>query len=107
MAAPIECLNDPSFEVPQTSKDIVYTDYDLRLPTESSVFPKVRIRIGHKHLNESLMRCVTQCLAETRMSPVEVSKVVVRVANMVFGQNWVIHKEKDNADVEDEGGDDV
>ena len=107
LAAPIECLNDPSFEVPQTSKDIVYTDYDLRLPTESSVFPKVRIRIGHKHLNESLMRCVTQCLAETRMSPVEVSKVVVRVANMVFGQNWVIHKEKDNADVEDEGGDDV
>ena len=43
------------------------------------------------------MRCVTQCLAETRMSPVEVSKVIVNVANMVFGQNWVTNNEKENA----------
>ena len=44
--------------------------------------------------SESLMWCVVQCLAETRMSPGEVSNVVVRVANMVFGQNWKMKNEE-------------
>ena len=39
------------------------------------------------------------------MSPLEVSIVIVRVANMVFGQNWIIHKERGNADLEDEDQD--
>lgn len=102
---PTECLNDPSFEAPQSSKNTDYEDYNLRSSTESFAFPKVRIRTGHKILNETLMRCVTQCLAETRMSPLEVSIVIVRVANMVFGQNWIVHKERDNADLEDEDQD--
>ena len=51
------------------------------------------------------MRCVTQCLAETRMSSVEVSKVIVRDANMVFGQNQVIHNEKENANDDDDDED--
>ena len=40
-------------------------------------------------------------MAETRMSPVEVSKVMFRLANMVFGQNWILSNEKDNVDDED------
>ena len=48
------------------------------------------------------MRCVVQCLAETRMSPDEVSKVVVRVANMVFGQNWKMKNEEGEGDEDDE-----
>ena len=99
---PIECLNDPSFEEPQTLNNIPSTDYNLRTPIDSSTFPQVRIRKGNRTLNECLMRCVTQCLAETRMSPVEVSKVIVNVANMVFGQNWVTNNEKENTNDNDE-----
>ena len=51
---------------------------------QGSAFPQVKVSTGRRSLNESLIRCVVPCLAETRMSPDEVSKVVVRVANMVF-----------------------
>ena len=47
------------------------------------------------------MRCVVQCLAETRMSPDEVAKVVVRVANMVFGQNWKHQNDEDDDEKEE------
>ena len=99
---PIDCIGDPSFEEPKISKNTVYTDCNLRSPKEISDFPRVSIRTGHKSLNETLMRCVTQCMAETRMSSVEVSKVMVRAANMIFGQNWILYNEKTNADDEDE-----
>ena len=36
------------------------------------------------------------------MSPGEVSKVVVRVANMVFGQNWKMKNEEGEDDEDDE-----
>ena len=100
LANPIDCQNDPSFEKPQISTQTINTDCNLRSSKEISEFPKVRIRTGHRSMNETVMRCVTQCLAETRMSSMEVSKVIVNVANMIFGQDWTLTNEKDNADDE-------
>ena len=47
------------------------------------------------------MGCVVQCLAERRMSIDEVAKVVVSVANMVFGENWKHQNDEDDDEREE------
>ncbi len=109
LATPIDNESDPSFRDLQTSKKSLFTDRKLRSSDEtndkadcSCTFPQVDVRTGRRSLNETLMRCVVQCLAETRMSPEEVSRVIVRVANMIFGQNWKLRNEDDEDQDENE-----
>ncbi|XP_013414654.1 uncharacterized protein LOC106176709 [Lingula anatina] len=104
---------DPLFTGPQMSNTSPFQERKLRSSKDDpnvketdkkqgSPFPQIKIRTGRRSLNESLMRCIVQCLAETRMSPDEVATVVVRVANMVFGQNWKKQNEKDDENDETE-----
>ena len=87
-----QCLSEPqiSEEFLKSDSKFCYSK-DERNPLETKdqqvAFRQIKIRTGRKTFNESLMRCIVQCLAETRMSPDEVSRVIIQVANMVFGQN--------------------
>ena len=57
---------------------------------ELKYFPDVKIRTGRRTLNEALVRCIVQCVSEFKVSHADVSGIIVRSANMIFGQNWQI-----------------
>jgi hypothetical protein len=64
-----------------------------------SVFPVVNVRKSRKMLNENLVWCIVQCSADYKVSYNDLAGVIVRVANMVFGQTWTLSgfaTEKDN-----------
>ena len=46
-------------------------------------FPKVKVRMSRKRIDERIMRCAVQCLSETTASTREVCKVIKNVANMI------------------------
>ena len=69
-------------------------------------FPKVKIRNTFKRLNESVIRCLVQCQSETTCSTMEVCKIMVNVANMIFHQDWEMPeiKDKDESTENDKDG---
>ena len=54
---------------------------------ELKYFPDVKIRTGRRTLNEALVRCIVQCVSEFKVSHADISGIIVRSANMIFGQN--------------------
>ena len=68
---------------------------------ELKYFPDVKIRTGRRTLNEALVRCIVQCESEFKVSHVDISGIIVRSANMIFGQNWQISSDE-NVDEDDE-----
>ena len=68
---------------------------------ELKYFPDVKIRTGRRTLNEALVRCIVQCLSEFKVSHADISGIIVRSANMIFGQNWQISSDE-NLDEDDE-----
>ena len=61
---------------------------------ELKYFPDVKIRTGRRTLNEALVRCIVQCVLEFKVSHADISGIIVRSANMIFGQNWQISSDE-------------
>ena len=68
---------------------------------ELKCFADVKIRTGRRTLNEALVRCIVQCVSEFEVSHADSSGIIVRSANMIFGQNWQISPDE-NVDEDDE-----
>jgi hypothetical protein len=68
----------------------------------SSDFPTVHIRNGRKSLNERIIRCAVQCLAQYKVSQNDLAGIMVATANTIFGQCWKIGPSWENDDDEDE-----
>ena len=68
---------------------------------ELKYFPDVKIRTGRRTLNEALVRCIVQCVSEFKVSHANISGIIVRSANMIFGHNWQISSDE-NVDENDE-----
>ena len=68
---------------------------------ELKYFSDVEIRTGRRTLNEALVRCIVQCVSEFKVSHADISGIIVRSANMIFGQNWQISSDE-NVDEDDE-----
>ena len=73
----------------------------MMIKLNSKYFPGVKIRTGRRTLNEALVRCTVQCVSEFKVSHADISGIIVRSANMIFGQNWQISFDK-NVDEDDE-----
>ena len=54
-------------------------------------FPQVPIRSSHKCIDERIIRCTTQCLADHKVSRNDVAGIIIKTANIIFGQNWTRH----------------
>ena len=68
-------------------------------------FPPVYTRSGYRVMNESLMRCATQCLAEYKVSANDLSSIMIKTANIIFGQQWKLNNETE-VDGDDNDDDD-
>ena len=68
-------------------------------------FPPVYTRSGYRVMNESLMRCATQCLAEYKVSANDLSGIMIKTANIIFGQQWELNDETE-VDGDDNDDDD-
>ena len=75
---------------------------------ELKYFPDVKIRTGRRTLNEPLVRCIVQCVSEFKVSHADISGIIVRSANMIFGLNWQISSDEnvDEDDVSNQSDDD-
>lgn len=49
---------------------------------------RVPIRTGLKTLNESVVRCTVQCYSEYKVSYNDLVGIMIKTANMIFGQDW-------------------
>ena len=54
-------------------------------------FPQVPIRSSRKCIDERIIRCTTQCLADHKVSRNDVAGIIIKTANIIFGQNWTRH----------------
>ncbi len=70
-----------------------------RQPVCDNGFPDVPIRTGRQTLNEKIVRCTVQCLADYKVSREDLAGVMVRTENIIFGQKWVRNA---NLDLEDD-----
>ncbi|KAK6194847.1 hypothetical protein SNE40_000387 [Patella caerulea] len=52
-------------------------------------FPQVMIRTGHRKINESLMRCLVNCLSKYKVTTNDLIGITLQLANTVFGQHWI------------------
>ena len=98
-----DLTRDYDFEAdePSTSERVLFSDKSLRSSSsntttgqtqnessEHSQFPPVKVRTGRKAFNESVIRCLIQCLSQTSASSNEVCRLVTDVANKIFGRSW-------------------
>ena len=67
---------------------------------EQTVFPGVKVRNSRFKINEQTVRCTVQCLAGYKVSPNDLTGIIVNTVNIIFDQNW--EKEDDVAAEEDE-----
>ena len=51
-------------------------------------FPQFPIRSSRKYIDERIIRCTTQCLAEHNVSRNDVAGIIIKTANIIFGQKW-------------------
>ena len=56
-------------------------------------FPEIKVRTSRKLINEKVIRCATQCLADYKVSLRDLSGIIVHVANIVFDQKWKLQDE--------------
>ena len=68
---------------------------------ELKYLPDVKIRTGRRTLNEAMVRCLVQYVLEFKVSHADISGIIVRSANMIFGLNWQISSDE-NIDEDDE-----
>lgn len=61
-----------------------------KIRSEIPQFPQIKTRIGRKILNESFVRCLVQCLSEFKVSHADLAGIIVRTANIMFGQKWTL-----------------
>ena len=81
--------------------------YPQQSSKESDVkFPPVYTRTGYRSMNEDVMRCVTQCFAEHKVSANDLSGIMIKTANMIFSQQWELNSETDDENDDEEDGDD-
>ena len=99
--------NDDLFNVDITDQSEINNERKLRSksfssstnPTapydskSSTSFPAVPVRSSRKGLNENLMRCLVQCQSEYTVSRNHLCGIAVKMANMVFYQDWSLHSE--------------
>ena len=100
-----QSLLDPTFEstLPSTSTYIVehlsvstrsttplpnpetksYSPYESK-----SDLPKVKVRTSRQKINEQIIRCTVQCLANYKVSHRDLSGIIVHTANIIFVQHW-------------------
>ena len=65
-------------------------------------FPKVLVRSSRNVINESVIRCLVQCLSETTVSCLQVCKIMANVANLVFNQDWKLPQKKEDTEKDNE-----
>ena len=72
--------------------------------SESSEFPQIPVRISRKKINEKILRCTIQCLADHNVSRNDLVGIILKTANIIFGQSWTRHSQlyDDKSDSEDE-----
>ena len=64
-------------------------------------FPPVYTRTGYRSMNEDLMRCTTQCLADHKVNLNDLSGIMTKTANIVFGQQWELSEDDEEDPNED------
>ena len=110
-----ESHQDPTFDDPLPSCS-TYLD-DLFINTRSTSqqsydsqenedikFPKVKVRNSCKDINEKIIRCTIQCLADYKVSPDDIAGIIVNTANIIFDQQWEM-EEKRNEYASDDSDD--
>ena len=65
---------------------------------DNSLFRRVKVRHSRKSIDENIMRCTVQWLADYKVSPGDLVGIIIHTANIILGQNW----EQDNVDLDDE-----
>ena len=70
----------------------------------SPAFPEIKVRTSRKLINEKVIRCATQCLADYKVSQRDLSGIIVHVANIIFDQKWKLqdeHNEESDGEISD------
>jgi hypothetical protein len=72
-------------------------------------FPQMPVRKSRKCIDERIIRCNVQCLAEFNVSRDDVAGIMIKTANIIFGQNWIrkTRLEDDEDDWSEEETDDT
>jgi hypothetical protein len=67
------------------------------------------VRKRRKCIDEIIIRCTVQCLAEFNFSRDYVAGIMIKTANIIFGQNWIrrTRLEDDEDDWSEEEADDI
>lgn len=51
-------------------------------------FPQIPVRSSRKQIDERIIRCTVQCLADYKVSRRDVTGIIIKTANIIFGQHW-------------------
>ena len=50
-------------------------------------FPQVPVRSSRKYIDERIIRSTVQCLADYKVSRKDVTGIILKTANIIFGQH--------------------
>ena len=59
-------------------------------------FPQIPIRTSRKVFDEKIMRCTIQCLADHNISRNDAVGIILKTANIIFGQKWSRYSQLDD-----------
>ena len=79
---------------------------ESEIPDQSSGFPQIPIRTSRKCIDEKIIRCTVQCLADHEVSREDATGIIIKTANMIFGQNWMKSADLSESDCKPELSDD-
>ena len=51
---------------------------------DNSLFPRVKVRHSRKNIDENIMRCTVQCLADYKVSAGDLAGIIIHTANIIF-----------------------
>ena len=51
---------------------------------EQTVFPRVKVRNSRFKINEQIVRCMVQCLTDYKVSPNDLTGIIVNTANIIL-----------------------
>ena len=77
------------------------TSTEIKSQTTPMTFPKIKVRNIFKTFNESVIRCIVQSQSESTCSTMEVCKLMVNVANIVFHHEWKLPDNKEDEEVKE------
>ena len=89
----------------QTKHNFEQAETEIKSQNVPMTFPKVKVRNSFKTFNESVIRCIVQSQSESTCSTMEVCKIMVNVANIVFHQDWKLPDSKEDEEAKDENYD--